>query len=310
MAPFSENVQQQPWIRTPLLESNALSKVGGCRVYMKMEMFQPSGSFKSRGIGNLCLKALASRCENDPPIRFYSSSGGNAGLAAVTASMALGQLCTVVVPESTPEFMKDKIRTAGGKVMTHGASWKEADDHIKELIMADPTGVYCHPFDHPDIWDGHSTMIDEILQDLGSKPDAIITAVGGGGLFIGLMGAHSLNESLKHNELTTLPAITSIATSLGARTVAMKAFELGLRPNVTAQIVSDRQAASACCELFEDERVAVEAACGAATAIVYSGFLPKLLPDLKPQSKVVLIVCGGNNINLETMSRYKMTYQS
>src|SRR5690554_228208 len=142
--------------------------------------------------------------------------------------------------------MKCKIRVAGGEVFTHGASWKEADNYARELLAADPTGVYCPPFDHPDIWDGNSTMIEEIVDDLRDTPDAVLVSVGGGGLFAGLMmglerngmddvpvvavetqGADSLSTSLKAGKLVQLPKITSIATSLGANTVAVKAFELG-----------------------------------------------------------------------------------
>ncbi|KAH8145549.1 uncharacterized protein LAJ45_10349 [Morchella importuna] len=315
-----------PWIRTPLLESNALSKAAGCRVFMKMDMFQPSGSFKSRGVGNLCLKAVQSR---PGPIRFYSSSGGNAGLAAVTAARMLGHEATVVVPETTTELMKAKIRVAGGEVISHGASWKEADDYIQGLLEMDDQGVYCAPFDHPDIWEGNATLIDEIIDDLGGSPDAIIASVGGGGLFCGIQlglmghgspdvpilaveteGAASLNAALQAGYHVTLPAVTSIATSLGARRVAAKTYELGQRPNVKSVVLSDAQAAMGCCRLMDDERVAVEAACGVSAAAIYYGLLGKVVPNLQPDSKVVLVVCGGSNISVDMLAAYREMYGS
>jgi L-serine/L-threonine ammonia-lyase len=243
-------------------------------------------------------------------------------LAAVTAAKSLDQNCTVVVPETTSAFMKDKIRAAGGEVITHGASWKEADDHVRELLARDVTGIYCSPFDDPDIWEGNSSMIDEIVEQMGNEGDTldvIIASVGGGGLLCGIQqglethglqaettvvaveteGADSLSESLKAGELVTLPAITSIATSLGARVVAKRAFDLARRRNVRSQVVSDKQAAVACCRLLDDERIAVEAACGASVAIIYEGLLKKLVP-LTPESKVVLIVCGGEFSRVRT----------
>ncbi|KAJ4109023.1 catabolic L-serine/threonine dehydratase [Fusarium oxysporum] len=48
-----------PWIRTPCLLNPQLSRVAGCNVYLKLENLQPSGSFKSRGIGNLMTQAAA-----------------------------------------------------------------------------------------------------------------------------------------------------------------------------------------------------------------------------------------------------------
>lgn len=224
----------------------------------------------------------------------------------------LGQEATVVVPESTAEFMKAKIRAAGGHVITYGASWKEADDYIRELIEVDHQGVYCAPFDDPDIWEGNATLISEIVDDLGGAPDAIIASVGGGGLFCGIQlglkdhgllnvpvlaveteGAASLNASLQAGELVTLPSITSIATSLGARQVAPKTFELAKLPNVKSLVLSDAQAAISCCRLMDDEKIAVEAACGVSAATIYYGLLRKVVPDLNSDSRVVLVVCGG-----------------
>lgn len=218
----------------------------------------------------------------------------------------------MVVPESTTELMKNKIRVAGGHVITCGASWKEADDYIRELLEVDDQGVYCAPFDDPAIWEGNATLIGEIVEDLDGAPDAIIASVGGGGLFCGIQmgledrgllnvpvlaveteGAASLNASLQAGELVTLPAITSIATSLGARQVAPQAFELATRPNVKSLVLSDAQAAMACCKLMDDEKIAVEAACGVSAAAIYYGLLRKVIPDLSPDSRVVLVVCGG-----------------
>jgi L-serine/L-threonine ammonia-lyase len=79
--------------------------------------------------------------------------------------------------------------------------------------------------------------------DLAVKPDAIVTVCGGGGLLLGILqgledvgwegtpvlvaetaGADSLNQSLAAGELVTLPAITSVAKSLGARRISETAF--------------------------------------------------------------------------------------
>lgn len=244
--------------------------------------------------------------------RFCSQLIQTIGLAAVNAAQMLGQEATVVVPESTSELMKTKIRLSGGHVITHGASWKEADDYIRGLLEVDDQGVYCAPFDDPDIWEGNATLIGEIVDDLGGAPDAIIASVGGGGLFCGLQvgledhgllnvpvlaveteGAASLNASLQAGELVTLREITSIATSLGARQVASKTFELAKRSNVKSLVLSDAQAAMACCKLMDDEKIAVEAACGVSAAVIYYGLLTKVIPDLSPESRVVLVVCGG-----------------
>ncbi|KAL8868181.1 MAG: hypothetical protein Q9174_005157 [Haloplaca sp. 1 TL-2023] len=325
---------RQPWVETPLIESSALSKAAGCRIFLKLENLQPSGSFKSRGIGALLLHSLLNR-EDRGSIHFYCSSGGNAGLACVTAARTLGCPATIVVPFSTKPLMIAKIKNAGAyEVIQRGANWKEADTYMREVLLKnDVTGVYVPPFDHPEIWKGNSTLITEIVEQLWRKgeevpPDAMVCSVGGGGLLCGVLlglekhdwnakckvlaleteGAESLNAALQQKHLVTLPGITSIATSLGATRVAQKAFDLAQQHGVKSAVLSDAEAAMGCWRLADDERIIVEAACGLNVAVCYDGRLKKLLPDLTPESKVVIVVCGGSNITLETLMQYRWEY--
>ena len=199
------------------------------------------------------------------------------------------------------------------------------------MATATPGGgedIYCPPFDHPDIWAGNAILITEILTDLaGEAPKAIIASVGGGGLFCGLQlgliknglphvpiiavetyGADSLAQSLLAGKNTTLPGITSIATSLGASRVADTTLELAQHPNIHSVVVEDAQAARACVRFAEEERGLVEAACGASLSVCYEGILKKALPELKREDKVVVIVCGGSNISLNMLEEYRKVY--
>ena len=294
------------------------------RIFLKLENLQPSGSFKSRAVGNLIRQALVTSHEPDR-IHFYSSSGGNAGLACVTAARSLDRSATVVVPTSTKPSMIAKIRTAGAsRVIQHGGSWAEADQFLRDEVLAnDPHGVYVPPFDHDDVRYGASTIIEELEE----RPDAIVCSVGGGGLFSGIQlglesrgwkdvsvlameteGAESLAMSLNEGKLVTLPAITSIATSLGAKRVAQTTFDLGRRSNVRSVVLSDAEAAMGCWRLADDERLVVEPACGVSVAVCYDGRLKQLLPKLTNESKVVVIVCGGSDITLEMLMGYRKQY--
>ena len=313
-----------PWIRTPLIESAALSKAANCRIFLKLENLQPSGSFKSRGVGNLIRQTLLSHPSPDL-VHFYISSGGNAGLACVTAAHTLGRPATVVVPLSTKPLMIEKIQTVGAhEVIQIGDSWKEADEYLREeLLEKDKNGIYLPPFDHPDVWEGNATIVNELEE----RPDAIVCSVGGGGLFSGVMqgleargwdgvdvvavetdGAASLAKSLEANELITLDGITSIATSLGARRVAERAFLCGKKGNVKSVTLSDAEAAMGCWRLADDERILVEPACGVSAVLCWDGRLKKALPKLQPESKVVVVVCGGSNITLEMLVEYRKKY--
>src|SRR5579859_7298564 len=96
---------------------------------VKMDCHQPTGSFKIRGVGRLCqaLKAEGARS-------FVCSSGGNAGYAAAYAGQALGVPVTVVVPSTTPAFMRDRIAGLGAQVRVEGDVWDEADALAQALV--------------------------------------------------------------------------------------------------------------------------------------------------------------------------------
>jgi len=86
---------------TPLWRSEPLSRCLGEDVWMKMDCFQPVGSFKIRGLGRMC----AAQVEGGVS-RIVASSGGNAGYAVAYSARELGVAATVVVPRTTPEFMR------------------------------------------------------------------------------------------------------------------------------------------------------------------------------------------------------------
>ncbi|KAJ1329728.1 L-serine/L-threonine ammonia-lyase [Microdochium nivale] len=188
---------QKLWVETPCIPSLPLSRAAGCNIFLKLENLQPSGSFKSRGIGSMMHRAFLDRLSSSPstttsfqsltspaqdskqqqqkqkqPIaHFYCSSGGNAGLACAAAAATLGQPCTIAVPTSTAASMVAKLRALGAEVVQFGANWALADAHLRgELLLGrDPQrGVYIPPFDHPHIWEGASGMVDEILAEVAA----------------------------------------------------------------------------------------------------------------------------------------------
>jgi len=174
-------------VDTPLLESKKLGSLIGAKVLLKMDVLQPTGSFKIRGIGYCCTKAVQEKnCT-----RFITSSGGNAGLAVAYSGRQLNIPVTVVVPETTPEFMRHLIEAEGAEVKIHGKAWDNAHEFANSLCT-DPSYQYIHPFDDKDIWEGHSTIITEVAAHK-IKPSVVVTVVGGGGLLIGILqGLHKV----------------------------------------------------------------------------------------------------------------------
>lgn len=297
-------------ILTPCIESHALSLAAQRKVFVKLDALQPSGSFKIRGIGLLC-EEHASR----GALRFISSSGGNAGLAVAYAGRMLSIPVVVVVPESTTPRAKEMIRGQKAEVITHGASWQEANELA--LSMVTQQDAFIHPFDHPRMWSGHATVIDEVVQ-VGIRPQAVITCVGGGGLLCGVVeglrrnglhdvpviavgtkGADALHQSIHAGERIELPAITSIATSLGAKKVAEQAFAYTKEHDIRSIVVSDAQAVRASLRFMDDHRIVLEPACGAALAVAYGGD-----STLDAFDSVLVIACGGVTMTPRQLEEY------
>lgn len=299
-------------IKTPLIESLELSEIAKSQIYLKMEAMQPSGSFKNRGIGYICshyAKTENAKC-------FVSSSGGNAGLAVAYSGRLLGVPVKVVIPKTTPKLMADKIHKEGAEVIIHGEDWNAADVLTRQLAQ-EPGSFYISPFDHPLIWKGHASLVHEIKED-EIRPDAIIVAVGGGGLFCGIVqglhdvgwndvtvltseteGAASFAKSVKEGKLVTLDEIKTLATSLGAKRVTPQALEWTKHHPVVPYVVSDKQAVDAAVHFADQQRVLVEPACGAALALLYDRSI-----DFKKYKKVVVVVCGGSGVTRELMHQW------
>jgi L-serine/L-threonine ammonia-lyase len=321
-----------PWINTPCIVAESLSAAAGCEVFAKLDLLQPSGSFKSRGIGNFIWESAREFGSASRPLHFFSCSRGNAGIAAAMAARKTGQRATVVVPELTDVKLRARIEAAGAKVIVHGESLSQADRYARAAASASEGRIYVSPFDHEKIWQGNSTIIDEIVaQWEGPPPDAIVCSVGGGGLLNGIMlgldrhgwmdsvtvlavetdGADCLSQAVQAGEQVTLPKITSIAKSLGVTRVSSKTLDFFIQqPTLRSVVLDDAEAARACVRFANDEKMMVEPACGVSLAVCYNGILNELVPNFNRQSRVIVIVCGGSNIDLKTLQEYDMQYGS
>jgi len=297
---------------TPLLESGSLSKLLGIPVSLKIELMQPSGSFKNRGLGLFCQEYAKKGAK-----RFVISSGGNAGLAVAYSGRKLGVPVTVIIPETTPSFMKDKILMENAEVIVKGLDFQESDQLAREMAKEEGT-VYVSPFDHPLIWEGHASMIHEIAKQ-GEKPGVILLSIGGGGLLCGVLkglydvgwtdvpvvtveteGAASFAKSVQAGKIITLDKIDTIAKSIGARRVADEAFNWTKKHAIMPQVVSDKETLKACISFLDDHRLFVEPACGVALVPIYQKH-----SYLQKYSSVLVIVCGGNVVSLELIDKWK-----
>jgi len=322
--------QRGLFFATPLLRSAPMSALTANEqpVYIKLDVLQASGSFKDRGVAHLCHTLQTTQGVT----HLVSSSGGNAGLAVATAGLQLGMSVAVVVPETTKSLVVAKLTSLGAAVTVHGANWNAADVLARDMVHQDTTGAtaYISPYDNPLLWTGHSTLVDEISEELPDKASAaaIVVSVGGGGLLCGVLegldrrgmfttkviaaetvGASSFGQAFQKGELVRLEGIDSIATSLGALEVTPAALERAAKYQAAGGVVqeamcTDAEAVHACWQFAQDHRILVEPACGAALAVVYSERLrEQVLKDVT--GPIVVEVCGGSGVNVELLSQWK-----
>lgn len=324
-------------IKTPLLKSAHLTRLNNNRpILLKLECLQPSGSFKNRGIGLVISNAAASGVS-----RIVSSSGGNAGLAAAHCASQLGLQCTVVVPDTTAEEVRELLRELNAEVIVEGHVWDQA--HKRATAIVEEAGkddaILIHPFDGEQLWEGHSTIVDELVSDSllsGTVPGAIICTVGGGGLLAGLLvglkraggkwatvpviavetlGAHSFYHAAAAGAEEPLPlpgGITSLAKTLGATSVCSGVLKLAQehQGTVTSTVVSDASAVSALEKFAKNERLLVEPSCSAGLSLLYDQKLDALLPKLQANVPIIAIVCGGSGVDIAAIERWKSTVAS
>jgi threonine dehydratase len=173
-------VQPHVW-RTPLMRSAALSREADGVVYLKLECWQRTGSFKVRG----ALNKLAHLSGRDRGQRVVTASAGNHGLGVAYASHVLGVPRVVVfVPENIPLAKLNRLAAFSTQVNRKGRDY-DATHALAETYAKQHNAVYLSAYDDPLVIAGQGTVGLEVMQDLDNA-DVLLVPVGGGGLIAGI----------------------------------------------------------------------------------------------------------------------------
>jgi len=170
----------QAAVRTPLVRLYYDDVPG--EIYLKLESFQPIGSFKIRGAYN----AISLLSPEDRARGVWTISAGNAAQGVALAARILGIRCDVLVMDTAPATKLDAIKRLGGGIIK--APMDECWTALTEGRHPAFQGVFVHPFDDDNFIAGNATISLEILEDL---PDvtSVVAAFGGGGLSCGIASA-------------------------------------------------------------------------------------------------------------------------
>ncbi|MGH7390494.1 MAG: threonine ammonia-lyase [Candidatus Rokuibacteriota bacterium] len=293
---------------TPCPYSQTLSETTGTRCHVKLENLQMTGSFKERGAANLLLQLPAAERRRG----VVTASAGNHGLALAFHAARLGVPATIVMPEWAPLIKVTSARRYGAEVILEGANFDEA--YARARTLEQERGlVFVHPFDDERVIAGQGTLGLELLEQQPDL-DAVLLAVGGGGLasgvalavkarrpdvrVIGVQAAAlpAMKRALEEGERVTVPPAPTIADGIAVRRVGERTFEL-VRKHVDELVtVTEEELANAILILLEVEKTVVEGAGAAPLAALVNRSLGL------GGARVALVLSGGN-IDVTVLSR-------
>ncbi len=280
-------VVERHLLRTPMLSSRTL----GAR--LKCELFQRTGSFKSRG----ALNKLASLSEQEKGRGVIAISAGNHAQATAYAAAEYGVDALVVMWTGASEQKIAATRAYGASVDLEASGPADAFNRLDELL--EQTGrTLVHPFDDPVVIAGAGTVGLEIEED-APDADAVVVPVGGGGLISGIVAAlggtgirviavePETSQALRAAIAAGAPVPVeprSVADGLNAPFAGGIAVELCRE--LEHVLLSEAEIEEGFRFLYGRAKLAVEPAGAAATAAVLAGKVDAERP--------VVVVSGGN----------------
>lgn len=297
-------------VRTPLVESPALSARTGGRVFLKLELLQRTGSFKFRG----ALNRLALIPEHARAGGVVAFSSGNHAQGVAAAAGLLGMTALIVMPADAPRAKIEGTRALGAEVVLYDRQ-REDREAIAGRICAERGATLVRPFDDPGIIAGQGTVGLEIAEDAGRfgvTLDAVLAPCSGGGLVSGIALAirasglaarvHSvepenfdgMRRSLAAGERMAAPGgALSVADALMAPMPGAHVFALAKGLLAPGLAVSDAELERAVAFAATQLKLLVEPGGAAALAALLAG---------KTDGKNIALVLSGGNADFASIA--------
>lgn len=297
-----------PYIKwTPLFKSDNLPESIDLNLYLKMELFQITGSFKPRGAFNQILQLG----EDQKKKGVVAVSGGNFAQGVAYAGNELGIKTVICMPGYTPAHYIQGTKALGAIieiVPDYPSTFIKADEYMKEGY------TFLHAWDDQNQMAGNGTIGIEIIEDLPQVTDIFIS-IGGGGLLTGITiavkslkpevriwgvetrGSETMGKALEAGHVVDIVP-TSIARTLGAPYIAKDALFVAQNHLEEYLLVTDQEAIKSQRILLEKEKILTELA----ASCTHSSWM-NVRDRFTKDDHVVLLLCGGNE-TLENMMDY------
>jgi threonine dehydratase len=293
--------------RTPIERSPWLTGELGREIWLKLECFQVTGSFKIRG----AMARLSRLSEEEKARGILTVSPGNHGLAVAHCAEALSLDATIIVPESASRAKVAALRRYRVTLIERGASYDEAEAMARR--MERETGAtFVSPYNDEDVIAGQGTLALEIMED-APQIDAILAPVSGGGLIAGIaIAAKTVDPRIKiyGAEPDATPAM--LESLRAGRVVEVKEEETiadGLAGNIEAGsitfpivqqfvddifLVSEKSIGDAIARVAREDHLMIEGSAAVAIAA---------LSDPRIEGERIAVVVTGRNIGFDLFAR-------
>lgn len=298
---LKEVIRNTDVIYAPKLSNN-------CKVYLKTENLQTTGSFKVRG----AYYKISQLTEEEKSKGVIACSAGNHAQGVALAATKSGIKSIICLPDGAPISKVEATKAYGAEVCLVPGVYDDA--YQKALQLKDEKGyTFIHPFNDENVIAGQGTIGLELLDQLPDL-DAVIVPIGGGGLISGVAfaikqlnpkvkvygvqakGAASMFNSIKDHEIECLESVSTIADGIAVKEPGDLTFELVDKYVDEIVTVNDDEISTAILTLMEQQKLVVEGAGAVAVAAV-------LFDKLPIKDKKVVCLLSGGNIDVTILSR-------
>ncbi len=302
--------------KTPLQKSTTFSEITGSNIFMKIESFQKTGTFKVRGALYKINKISQEKIKNYNGI--IAASAGNHAQGVAYAAWTKNIPCVIVMPKNASLSKIAATKSYGAKVILEGSDYDESFI-IAQQIAKDEKLELISAYDDYDIIIGQGTIGLEIIEEL-PEVDEIYIPIGGGGLAAGIaiaiksknpnvkiIGVESeaypaMKRSVEMGSLQVVKAGYTIADGISIKSPGNITFEIIKEFIDDIVLVDDSTIVKTMFLLMERAKLVIEPAGAASLAYLLSKSHDiddyKIRTSISDKKKNVVVVLSGGNIDM------------
>jgi threonine dehydratase len=294
----------RPYVReTPLFRAYALETLfRGAEIYLKMENFQYTGSFKVRGVANKMLRLTQDELRKG----VTAASSGNHAQAVAFVAQSLGTKAVIVMPENAPQTKIQGAQGYGAEIVLCGLTGEDRDLKCAELVERHGYSLV-HSHMDPLVIAGHGSVAAEAYEQSAGDFDEIVLPCGAGSLAAGAAFAVKglapwirvtavepgavprFTESLRVRKPVTVALGSTIADGLRVGKAEKINYEM-IRDYVDVLLcVDEAPIKQACYEILTKAKILAEPSACVGVAAALTGQI-----DTGPGRKILFVVTGGN----------------